>query len=136
MRGSLTTPSRTPVIFTRTMLWLFIFGYSFFLVGQITYQNYKMNHEIRFEKDKIKELDQKKHTYQLALLYYQSTSYQEIEARQRLLLKGKDENVVALPQAKSEPILSVASDSVINKPPPPAIPPYQSWWNLFFGNES
>src|SRR5688572_1595978 len=105
MASSIKQP-KSPLLVTRTMVWVVIIAYSLFLVGKSTYQNYRMNREIDVYKEKITQLERVKHNLQLTLLYYGSKSYKEVEARRRLNLKGRDEFVIALPQAKSEPVLT------------------------------
>jgi hypothetical protein len=127
--------SQPSIIITRTMVWVFIIGYGVFLVGQSTYQNYKMNKDIQSAKSQILELEHQNKSYQLALIYYKSNAYKEIEARRRLNLKGKDEHVVALPQAMSEPSRTVVTGVIKHTSSPTVFAPYLAWWNLFFSKE-
>lgn len=134
MSGRPVSPRQSQNIITRTVVWVAILGYSLFLVAGSTYENYSMNKEIDEATVKIAEYEKKKRSLQLSLIYYKSNAFKEVEARRRLGLKGVGENVVALPEATSEPVLSV----VIAKPMTPAVQerliPYKAWWNLFFGS--
>ncbi len=116
------------------MIWAVIVGYSLLLVGKSTYQNIKINKDIEIEKQQIKQLEQKKSNLELALVYYQTKSFKETEARQRLNLQSADEHVVALPQASSEPsfIIVTTDDHTTNKADTTTTPPYLAWWRLFF----
>jgi cell division protein FtsB len=133
MSRGIGSQSLIPFHVTRTMVWVGLFAYGFFLVGTVTYQNVRMNQEIAFQKSKIIELEKKQKVLQLSLIYYKSHAYQEIEARRRLGLKGKDERVVSLPQANTEPSLSIAAvfDQFTARPQQ-RIEPYKAWLNLFF----
>lgn len=120
---------------TRTMVWTLLIAYSLFLVGRSTYNNYKIKKDIEREKVAVQEEVQKKKTLELLLVYYKSAAYQEIEARRRLGLKGKDEHMVALPFATTEPQFFVASAKKRQADAPAPPKPYQAWWQLFFGAE-
>lgn len=119
---------------TKTVIWISIIAYCAFLVGRSTYQNYTMNREIAFYKKRVVEQKRVKAMQELALIYYKSNSFKELEARRRLNLKGKGEVVVALPKATTEPKLTVAQSSFSDQDAL-QITPLQAWWNLFFGKE-
>jgi hypothetical protein len=70
-------------------------------------------------------------------VYYRSQAFQEVAAREHLGLKGPNENVVALPNAKTEPALTVATDQpeADDAAETTKLPPYQAWINLFFGDK-
>lgn len=122
---------RNPVAFTRTLIWLGLLSYIVFLVGRSTVVNYRMNQDITRYKQQIRELEQQNESLKLALVYYRTKAYKEIEARRRLGLRGKDEKVVALPDFATEPKLAVSlvSTSAESKP---VVKPYVAWWLLFF----
>ncbi len=133
--------ARSPLVITRTMVWVLLVAYGLFLVGQSTYQNYRVTQDIALQKKHITELQQMNHTLELSLLYYRSTAFKEVAARQWLGLKGKEEHVVALPFAATEPQLAIAitaaapaTDSAAGQSG--ALPPYKNWWNLLFGPKS
>ncbi len=128
-----TAPSSFHV--TKTMVWIFLIGYSAFLVGRSTYQNYKLNRDITTYKEQIATLERSNSLNKLALVYYQSQAFKEVAAREHLGLKGVNEKVFALPAAKTEAALSVATDDVVAEAEsaPVNLAPYQAWLNLFFG---
>lgn len=116
------------------MVWVLLLGYSLFLVGKSTYQNYQMSKNIVALKAQIAELEQTKRNLELSLIFYQSNSFKEVEVRRRLNLKGKDEHVVAIPWADTDASLGIVTTPVKTSPsPPPA--PYIAWWQLFFGSK-
>lgn len=118
---------------TKTMVWIFLIGYSAFLVGRSTYQNYKLNRDIATYKQQIASLERSNALSKLALVYYQSQAFKEVAAREHLGLKGARENVFALPDAKTESELTVSTDSPITEEMPSKnVAPYQAWLNLFF----
>ncbi len=119
----------------RTMVWLLLVSYCLFLVGRSTYKNYQINKDITRQKDVVASLESQKHNLELSLFYYHSNSYKEVEARRRLNLKGKDEHVVALPQATTEPVLAIVTQRQIKASAPRPNPIYLQWWLAFFGTE-
>lgn len=123
--------THAPFVLTRTMLWVAIISYSAFLVGHSTYENYQLSKDIEKKKQEIQELKEIKKNMQLSLIFYQSNSFKEIEARRRLNLKGPGEHVVALPQFKTEPTLSIVAPSFTDQSKSSLLPPYLAWWNLF-----
>ncbi len=133
MKPKASSHSQAPLIITRTMIWTLVILYAIVLVGRSTYQNYGTNREIEAQKNRITELEKNNQLLQLSLIYYRSKAFQEVEARRRLGLKGKDEHVIALPEAKTEPSLSIAlaksNQSVVSR----STPPYLAWWVFFFG---
>jgi hypothetical protein len=127
----------TPFVVTRTMIWITLVAYCVALVGQTTYQNFRRNQDISYYKQEIIDLERKKRILELSLVYYKSNAYKEIEARSQLNMKGKDEHVVAIPQATTEPslTLAVAPDRPTRYALEIKLPPYKAWWKLFFGRE-
>ncbi len=128
------TQSKTPLSLhvTRTMVWGLVVVYSGVLVGRSMYQNFSMNREIVEQKNKIAQLETKKRENQLALIYYTSTAFREIEARRRLNLRGPDEHVVVL-KKRGDLMLPTPVDSTLQANTMEQTKPWQTWWSLFFG---
>lgn len=116
---------------TRTMVWGVIIVYAGGLVARSLYQNFTMNNEIEQHQKKITQLEQKKRENQLALIYYSSTAFREIEARRRLNLRGPDEHVVAL-KKRSDINNPTTTDSVTGLHTEVNQRPWQTWWSLIF----
>lgn len=121
----------------RIAIWLAIFAYASYLIGSATYQNYKINQEIAAAKQRVAELEAQNSFYKLVLIYYQSPAYREVEARTHLNVKGKDEKVIALPWATSQPTLltppsSAATPVAITKSGDAKQSIPAEWWDLFF----
>lgn len=137
MAGKISPSRPNQGVITRTVIWAVVLGYALFLVGGSTYENYRMNEEIKTAQLKIAEHEKRKRLLELSLVYYRSNAFKEIEARRRLGLKAAGERVVALPEASTEPVLSVALTSkTVSAESAAKLPPYRAWWNLFFGSSS
>lgn len=126
-----TAPKFTSSI-TKTMVWMLLIGYSLILVVRGMYQNYSINAEISRHKQVITALEKQKREKELALVYYKSTAFRELEARKRLNLKGEGEKVVALKKHNDVrlPIVERSDVDKLNSIKPPV--PWQTWWELLF----
>lgn len=130
-----TQPNKFLLNFGRVAIWLGLFGYGVFLVGVNTYGNYQTNQQIKAAQSNLAKQQTQIELAKLALIYYQSPDYQDVEARTHLNLKGPDEKVIALPQATSQPNLDLSaptSSPAASTPTANNSIPTQ-WWNLFFG---
>lgn len=106
------------------ILILFFFVYIVFSVSKVLYQNYKVNKEVAAMKSEIEELQKSNKEYAAKILYYQSPSYREKIARERLgLQKEGEEVVVILPEERPKETGDKETDNRKN---------YQKWWDFFF----
>jgi len=103
---------------------LLVIAYLLFVVGKTLYQSYQVRKEITSLENDIVEMRANNKDLSEKILYYQSPSYQERIARERLGLQKPGESVIViLPEPKAK---------VVEKDPYDAIPNYQKWWNFFF----
>lgn len=89
---------------------LALVGYTTYILGQSIYRNYHVNQEISRGKQEIVSLEFAAEKQKLLNLYYQSSTYRQLEARRRLNLKLPDEKVFILPE-KKELAPAVLSDT-------------------------
>jgi cell division protein FtsB len=102
--------------------------YILFSVGRVLYQSYQINNQIKGLKDEIAELKKTNQEYQEKILYYQSPSFREKIARERLgLQKPGEEVIVILPEEKPKEDNRKKDDN---------LPNYMKWWNYFFGKQA
>lgn len=112
------------------MVWGIILVYCVALVVRSTYENFSTNREIATQKARIVQLEAQKKDNELALIYYRSNAFREIEARRRLNLRGPNEHVVALPGNEEVSVPTLQSGSSYRDEGP--LKPWKTWWNLFF----
>lgn len=99
--------------------------------------NNKLGQVLREKKTETTKQASNNKKLKLLISYYQTPSYQEVEARRRLGLKKPDETVYAvrgLPTGNTPN--STLSDNLYNDiQPSPAAPKtnIQQWWEYFFG---
>lgn len=112
-------------VWTKIFIVLLV-GYLFFAVGRVIYQSYQVNGEIENLKKEIENLREQNNQYREKILYYQSPSYRERIARERMgLQKPGEEVIVILPEEKpKEDEEKKMTDN---------LPNYIKWWNYFFG---
>ena len=95
--------------------------YISFLLYQSVYQNYQTNRKIENLRADLKNLSQDKQRLQSLIAYYQTPSFQELEARKKLGMKKPDEIVVKVdvPQdSNPTPTLAPADATISQKSNP------------------
>ena len=112
-----------PMTFTSLLIFLFII-YSFFIVGRSIWINYDSNKELEVEAAKIAELEEEINLMQNRINYYQTSSFKEKEAREKLGYKAPGENVMVLPLDKEDEknVDTVLGEVEIKTPN------YSLWW--------
>lgn len=68
-----------------------------FLLGKSIWQNWNLRHSIWKLNEQLAQLTIQKKDLENLIIYYQSDSFKELEARKKLGLKKADEKVVILP---------------------------------------
>jgi len=98
--------------------------------------NNKLNERVRQSKEDLAMLEAKSKKLELLSTYYQSTTYQEVEARRRLAMQKPDEKVVII---KGIPTDSTNNFETLSEPTENSNTKSQSnparWWQYFFGNK-
>ena len=98
--------------------------YSLYVVGKTLYQSYLVRKEVSDLKSSLTQMQESNKQLGQQIVYYQSASYREKIARERMgLMKPGEEVIVILPEEKKQ---------VAEKDPEDGLPNYQKWWNFFF----
>jgi cell division protein FtsB len=98
--------------------------YLLYVVGKTLYQSYLVRKEVEGLKVSIVQMQESNKELSEKIIYYQSSSYRERIARERMgLMKPGEQVIVILPEAKSK---TVEAD------PEDALPNYEKWFNFFF----
>jgi cell division protein FtsL len=98
--------------------------YLLYVVGRTLYQSYQVRKELDDLQVSITQLQQSNKDLGDEIVYYQSSSYQEKIARERLGLQMPGEQVIV--------ILPEQTKQVVTKDPDENLPNYQKWWKFFF----
>lgn len=109
--------------------------YVFFILGRSVWANFQLNKQINTIKNQISELqDQNKNLGNL-ILYYQSDSFKEVEARAKLGLKKPGETAIAVTTKKYDNYQTeteAEKANIADKTGDIATPNWQAWWGYFF----
>ena len=110
---------------------LLLFGvilYLLFVVGKTVFNNYHSNQEILVQEMKLVELEEEIRYLENQINYYQTYSFKEKEAREKLGYKAPGEQVMALPidTIEEKSADSAYRDQQVKEPNP------RLWWKYFF----
>ena len=98
--------------------------YLLYVVGKTLYQSYQVRRNVTNLETAIIEMQTSNKELSEKIIYYQSASYRERIARERMgLMKPGEEVIVILPEAKPK---------VVETNPEDNLPNYQKWYNFFF----
>lgn len=92
-------PKRNKRIWS-TVFFAVIVLYMAFILGRTLWQNYNVNQEIADLEQEVIELRERNQRLKNLVIYYQTDSYLEKEARRKLLKKMPGEKVLALPETE------------------------------------
>lgn len=117
-----------PMTLTSLILFLLII-YFLFIVGRSTWQNYNSNKAIDVQEEQVAKLADEIDYMQYQINYFQTKSFKEKEAREKLGFKAPGEKVLSLPLDRpEEKMVDEALGEVKIK-----TPNYRLWWSYFFG---
>lgn len=83
-------------VFGKILIYLIIL-YTFFILGKAVWTNWQLKKQTEVIEKDIVEIQQKNKNLQNLILYYQSDSFKEVQARKELGLKKPDETAIAVP---------------------------------------
>lgn len=102
------------------------FVYMFFLAGKTIYKDYKVNQEVDGLKEDISSLREENQELRSKIIYYQSESYKEKEARLKLGLQKEGESVIFIPNP------TPPSQETEPQKPPLKTDNFKKWWDFIF----
>lgn len=114
---------------------LLLFGfliYLIFVVSQSVYLNYNSNKEIDKQGEKLVLLKHDIVELENAINYYQTPSFREKEAREKLGYKAPGESVISLPIDTIEDKMADSGLAEVTM----KTPNYRLWWQYFFGQKT
>lgn len=106
--------------------------YFLFIVGKTTWANYVSNKSITTGEAKVAQMEDDLGFMRNQIAYYQTSSFKELEAREKLSYQAPGESVLSLPL--DQPI-NEYNDTVLD-PARVKIPNYRLWWEYLFGNSN
>lgn len=120
----------------RGLLTVALIGYIGYTVSLAVYKNYQTNQKINSLKADILKLEEEIGELKNLIVYYQTDSFKELEARRRLGLKGQGEKMIILPKdlIKEEMLTDDSEVGLVEKPSEESVSNYQLWWEFIFNN--
>jgi cell division protein FtsB len=107
--------------------------YIIFILSKSVWKNYQINKEIEAKEQKIAELQKEIEEMQNLIAYYQTDTFQELEARSKLNLKKPGETAIAVPkrqtQEENPAVAGTATATGSNEEE--SAPNYLKWWRFF-----
>lgn len=112
---------------------LLLVGYTFFILGKMVYQNYKINQQIKsLEKEVLKIEKENQHLSDL-ISFFQTETFKEREVREKLGLVKPGEKVLVFPESEGGEESFLEEKTFEEKQgEQEKIPNWQKWWNFFF----
>lgn len=95
------------------LVFILLIIYVLFILGRSIYKNYQTNKKISDLENTITQLEQERVYLQNIVLYYQSDSFKDLEARRKLNMKKSGEKVMAV-QPQDIPEVEALEDSLEN----------------------
>ncbi|MCL5795559.1 MAG: septum formation initiator family protein [Patescibacteria group bacterium] len=122
------------VIFNIVVILVII--YIVFNIGKSIYSNYNVNKTISRLRAEIARLQERKIALENLIIYYQTMTFKELEARRRLGLKKPDEKLVIIPENSGTSTENAAENIITatdNKPSDSKSANYSLWWEYIVG---
>lgn len=116
------------------LLSILLIGYIVFLLSRVIWYNWNLNEQEKLVKIEIQKTELEQKNLENLIVYYQSQSFKDIEARQKLGLKKPDEKAVSVPQKKYENFekeLQVEKQSMFVEKVVDKMPNWKLWWEYF-----
>jgi hypothetical protein len=125
--------SKTWVYLSKVLSYALIL-YIFYILGHAIWLNWSLKKENDQLKKDIVAIQEKNQNLENLILYYKSDSFKELETREKLGLKKKDEKVVSVPVRKYNNDQSQAEATInsLNKKPVEKIANWRAWWAFLF----
>ena len=102
--------------------------YMFYVVGRSIWINYNFNKDLERQTEEIESLQDQITFMQYQINYYETSSYKEKQAREKLAYRAPGERVVALPIDKPEEGNPDSETTEVEN----RIANYKLWWQYFF----
>lgn len=120
--------------FSKLILYLLVI-YTFFMLGRVIWKNYQLKKQAENIKRQISQVEAENKDLSNLILYYQSDSFREVEARKKLGLKKPDEKVVNIPVKSAQDFNSELQNQQQNIAEIPKsdapISNWKLWWQYF-----
>jgi len=119
---------------TRALVVLALIVYGAYVIGRSVFANYTINQQIASLRGQIHQIEVDIAELKNLIVYYESDSFKEIEARRRLGMRAPGEQVVILPKPEDRKLPDGTPETVIEaQKEKDAIPNPQKWISYILG---
>lgn len=111
-----------------------LIAYVFFILGRSVWANWYLKSQTEKIQAQIERRKQENNNLRNLILYYQSNSFKEVEARKKLGLKKQGEYVMAVPVKKIENFqeeTNTQASRLASREEQEKLPHYVLWWLYF-----
>ncbi|OGY24633.1 MAG: hypothetical protein A2Y57_00705 [Candidatus Woykebacteria bacterium RBG_13_40_7b] len=125
--------TKSTTILSKILIYSLI-GYTFFMVGRSVWFNFQLKKQTDTIEQEIVEVQAQNKNLENLILYYQSDSFREVEARKKLGLKKPGEVAVAVPVKSASNFQSevqAQQQQVAEKSAEVEISNWRLWWQYF-----
>jgi cell division protein FtsB len=120
------------ISFSKKIGIIFLVIYVFIILGRSIWTNWYLKKQIDIIKSENTRIEQRNRNLENLIVYYRSSSFKELEARDKLGLKKPDEKVVLVPVRKIDSNNTVEAQILNAKSESKKISNYQAWWAYIF----
>lgn len=113
-----------------------IIGYIFFGISKSIYKNYSITQKITTTQEDIAKIEADNQNMKNLIMYYQTDSYKELEARRKLGYKKPGESVLIIPDINptNQNQISITKDEDAKKAA--ETPNIEKWYQYFMGKKA
>jgi len=112
-----------------------LIAYIFTILGRSIWYNWKLNQQIELIQTQIEQVKKENKNLENLVIYYQSDSFKEVEARKKLGLKKSGETAVPIPALKYENYaaeIQSEKKNFVELVDDPQKTNYEKWWDFLF----
>jgi len=116
------------------ILSIVIIAYFFWSLGKMAWQNYQVNQQISKLEDEVVQIEDDNQKLSDLIAYFQTETFKEQEAREKLGLVLPGEKVLVFPgndKNTNNDIVGTTTDNSDDK----SEPNHKKWWSFFFSNK-
>ena len=103
-------------------------------LAEETYKRYQIQQEVAELKDQAEEIEGDNQHLKGLIKYFETTEYQEKEAKEKLSLQKEGEQVILIKEKSPEPKSSTSNNSTKTAPKEDTRTNPQKWWDYFFAS--
>jgi cell division protein FtsB len=124
---------KSSAFFSKLLIYIVII-YTFFLLGKAVWTNYQLKKQTDNLEVSILQIQKQNKDLENLILYYQSDSFREVEARRKLGLKKPDEKMVLVPVKKYDNFndeVEATKENISQNQQEEKQPNWELWWQYF-----